>query len=168
MLMGGSPQPCLDACSSPQRSAPVPGMWSALTQRVLAGGAKGAHAALRFQTHRGQPREPWLAALCTLCRAASLRQHRKDAVAARRLKRAATLRPPWLSSLPGSAGAGDPTNPTPNFRVPFPAPIPLVLREAGSNPRQEGTGANGEEGDGGARSALLALRNLWSRMRARD
>lgn len=105
------------------------------------------HKPPHFQNHHGQP-EP-LMALHSLCRALSLRQHRKDAMAAR-INATATPRPPRLGSLPGLAHTEDATNPTLNIRVPsFPHPedftrgwIKAALRG------QEQTGRNRTEAQG--------------------
>lgn len=99
---------------SPQCSAPEPGHGVHEPCGCWLGGPH-RHTSPRFQNHHGQPE--LLTALHSLRRALSLRQHRKDAMAAR-INATVTPRPPRLGSQPGLADTEDATNPTLNFRVP--------------------------------------------------
>lgn len=130
--LGGGPNMSWGPCSSGGTPSPTPGCTlslnggspSALPQSQdtecvspVAAGLGGPTSLPCFQNHHGQPKP--LTALHSLRRAPSLRQHRKDAMAAR-INATVTSRPPRLGSQPGLADTEDATNPALNFRVPSP------------------------------------------------
>lgn len=118
-LLGGPPVPHPGAHSASMGEAPSALPQSQDTECVSPVGAGwgGPTSLPRFQNHHGQPKP--LTALHSLRRAPSLRQHRKDAMAAR-INATVTSRPPRLGSQPGLADTEDATNPALNFRVPSP------------------------------------------------
>lgn len=125
-LIWGGPYPVLGSTLIWRAPAPRPGAHSASMGEALSAlpQSQDMECVSPVAPHAHStpfPEPPWAAELLTalhsLCRALSLRQHGKDAMAAR-INATVTPRPPRLGSQPGLADTEDATNPTLNFRVP--------------------------------------------------